>query len=87
MWIVLLTCETHLVYTVRAPVRGPTRAIEGLHRAGVESRSLAEDFDTSHGHRQAPARDGVRLQRVVAEFDQGALGRGPKAVPPADGPA
>ena len=28
-------------------------------------------------HRQAPARDGARLQRVVAELDQGALGRGP----------
>ena len=47
MWIVLLTCETHLVYTVQVPVRGPTRAIEGLHRAGVEFRSLAEDFDTA----------------------------------------
>ena len=47
MWIVLLTCETHLVYTVQEPVRGPTRAIEGPHRAGVEFRSLAEDFDTA----------------------------------------
>ena len=47
MWIVLLTFETHLVYTVQAPVRGPTRAIEGLHRARAEFRSLAEDFDTA----------------------------------------
>ena len=30
-----------------------------------------------HGHRQAPACDGARLQRVVAELDQGAFGRGP----------
>ena len=30
----------------------------------------------THGHRQAPAHDGARLQRVVAELDQGALGRG-----------
>ena len=28
-------------------------------------------------HRQAPAPDGARLQRVVAELDQGPLGRGP----------
>ena len=47
LWIVLLTFETHLVYTVQEPARGPTRAIEGLHRAGVEFRSLAEDFDTA----------------------------------------
>ena len=87
MWIVLLTCETHLVYTVRAPVRGPTRAIESLHRAGVESRSLAEDFDTSLATGKLQLAMVFRLQRVVAEFDQGALGRGPKAVSPADGPA
>ena len=30
-----------------------------------------------HVHRQAPARDGARLQRVVAELDQGPLGRRP----------
>ena len=47
MWIVLLTFETHLVYTVQAPVRGPTRATEVLHRTEVEFRSLAEDFDTA----------------------------------------
>ena len=50
--------------------------IEGLHLAGVEFRSLAEDFDTATLHRQAPALDGARLQRVVAELDQGALGPG-----------
>ena len=37
LWIVLLTFETHLVYTVQAPVRGPTRAIEGLHHAASEN--------------------------------------------------
>ena len=30
-----------------------------------------------HGQREAPAPDGARLQRVVAELHQGALGRGP----------
>ena len=30
-----------------------------------------------HGHRQAPALDCARLQRVVAELDQGALGGEP----------
>ena len=36
-----------------------------------------------HGnvHRQAPALDGARLQRVVAELDQGALGRRPSQGP------
>ena len=34
-------------------------------------------FQHGHGHRQAPAHDGARLQRVVAELDQGALGRRP----------
>ena len=29
------------------------------------------------GHRQAPTRDGARLQRVVAQLDQGPLGRRP----------
>ena len=53
------------------------QVIEGLHRAGVEFRSLSEDFDTCHGQRQAPAPDGARLQRVVAELHPGALGRGP----------
>ena len=46
-----------------------------------------------HIHRQAPALNGARLQRVVEEFDQGALGSGPgegaerRPFPPADGPA
>ena len=53
------------------------QVIEGLHHAGVEFRSLAEDFDTATANREAPAPDGARLQRVVAEFHQGALGRGP----------
>ena len=47
------------------------QVIEGLHRAGVEFRSLSEEFDTatSNGHRQASALDGARLQRVVPELD------------------
>ena len=52
------------------------QVIEGLHRAGVEFRSLSEEFDTATAHRQAPAHDGAGLQRVVAELDPGALGRG-----------
>ena len=60
MWKVLLTFETHLVSTVQAPVLGPTRAIEGLHRAGVEFRSLAADFDT------ATANGKLQLQMVLA---------------------
>ena len=53
------------------------QVIEDLHHAGVEFRSLSEDFDTANGQRQAPARDGACLQRVVAELDQRALGRRP----------
>ena len=69
------------------------QVIEGLHHAGVEFRSLAEDFDTADVHRQAPALDGARLQRVVAQLDQGPLGRRPGegagrgAFPWPDGPA
>ena len=66
---------THIDRLSRGLTHG-LQVIEGLHRAGVEFRSLSEDFDTGHGHRQAPAHDGARLQRVVAELDQGALGRG-----------
>ena len=55
-----MTFETHLVYTVQKPVRGPTRAIEGLHHAGVEFRSPAEDFDT------ATATGKLQLQMVLA---------------------
>ncbi len=53
------------------------QVIEGLHRAGVEFRSLSEDFDTATATGKLPAHDGARLLRVVAELDQGALGRGP----------
>ena len=66
---------THIDRLSRGLTHG-LQVIEGLHRAGVEFRSLSEDFDTATGHRQAPADDGARLQRVVAELDQGALGRG-----------
>ena len=50
------------------------QAIEGLHHAGVEFRSLAEDFDT------ATANGKLQLQmvRVVAKLHQRALGRGPR---------
>ena len=56
--------------------------VERLVRAGcslgnirAEEASGARD-DRGDGLRQAPAHDGARLQRVVAELDQGALGRG-----------
>ena len=50
--------------------------IEGLHRAGVEFRALAEDFDSS------TATGKLQLAMVLAfsewwrKLDQGALGRG-----------
>ena len=66
---------THIDRLSRGLTHG-LQVIEGLHRAGVEFRSLSEDFDTATAHRQTPAHDGARLQRVVAELDQGALGRG-----------
>ena len=74
--------DTLMVTHIDRLSRGLTyglQVIEGLHRAGVEFWSLAEDFDTATatGHRQASALDGARLQRVVAELDQGALGRWP----------
>ena len=52
------------------------QVIEGLHRAGVDPVPVGKlrHLDT---YRQAPALDGARLQRVVAELDQGPLGRGP----------
>ena len=66
---------THIDRLSRGLTHG-LQVIEGLHRAGVEFRSLSEDFGHGHGHRQAPAHDGARLQRVVAKLDQGALPRG-----------
>ena len=52
------------------------QVIEGLHRAGVESRSLSEDFDTATATGKLQLAMVLALQRVVAELDQGALGRG-----------
>ena len=52
------------------------QVIEALHHAGVEFRSLIGGLRHGHGQWEAPAPDGARLQRVVAELDQGALGRG-----------
>ena len=67
---------THIDRLSRGLTHG-LQVIEGVHHAGVEFRSLSEDFDTSTANGQAPAPDGARLQRVVAELDQGALGRWP----------
>ena len=53
------------------------QVIEGLHHAGVEFRSLSEDFDTSTATGKLQLADGARLQRVVAQLDQGPLGRRP----------
>ena len=72
--------DTLVVTHINRLSRGLTyglQVIEGLHRAGVEFRSLSEGLRHGHGQRQAPARDGPRLQRAVAEFDQRALGRRP----------
>ena len=59
---------THIDRLSRGLTHG-LQAIEGLHRAGVEFRSLSEDFDT------ATATGKLQLT-MVAELDQGALGRG-----------
>ena len=53
------------------------QVIEGLHHAGVEFRSLAEDFDTSTANGKLQLADGARLQRVVAQLHQRAFGCGP----------
>ena len=50
--------------------RGPAPGRSGIPVPGGRLRH-------GHFHRQAPALDGARLQRVVAELDQGVLGRGP----------
>ena len=67
---------THIDRLSRGLTHG-LQVIEGLHRAGVEFRSLSEEFRHFNGKWQAPAHDGACLQRVVAELDQGALRRGP----------
>ena len=67
---------THIDRLSRGLTHG-LQVIEGLHRAGVEFRSLAEDFDTSTPTAKLQLSMVLRLQRVVAELDQGPLGRGP----------
>lgn len=52
------------------------QVIEGLHHAGVDQVPVG-GLRHVHSQREAPAPDGARLQRVVAELDQGALGRRP----------
>ena len=66
---------THIDRLSRGLTHG-LQVIEGLHRAGVEFRSLSEDFDTATATGKLQLTMGARLQRVVAELDQGALGRG-----------
>ena len=60
---------THIDRLSRGLTHG-LQVIEGLHRAGVEFRFLSEDFDT------ATATGKLQLTMVLAELDQGALGRG-----------
>ena len=54
------------------------QVIEGLHRAGVEFRSLAEDFDTA---RRPPASSSSQMVLAFSEWwrnsIRGPLGRGP----------
>ena len=53
--------DTLVVTHIDRLSRGPTyglQVIEGLHHAGVEFRSLSEDFDTANGK--------LRLQMVLA---------------------
>ena len=66
---------THIDRLSRGLTHG-LQVIEGLHRAGVEFRSLSEDFDTATATGKLQLTMVLRLQRVVAELDQGALGRG-----------
>ena len=53
------------------------QVIEGLHQGGGGVPVPGGGLRHGHVHRQAPALNGARLQRVVAELDQGPLGRGP----------
>ena len=72
--------DTLMVTHIDRLSRGLTyglQVIEGLHLAGVEFRSLAEDFDTATPTGKLQLAMVLRLQRVVAELHQGALGRRP----------
>ena len=66
---------THIDRLSRGLTHG-LQVIEGLHRAGVEFRSLSEDFDTATATGKLQLTMVLGLQRVVAELDQGALRRG-----------
>ena len=55
-------------------VEGDTLVVTHIDRL---SRGLTYGLQVIDGHRQAPTRDGARLQRVVAQLDQGPLGRRP----------
>ena len=67
---------THIDRLSRGLTHG-LQVIEGLHHAGVGVPVPFGRLRHLDGHRQAPTRDGARLQRVVAQLDQGALGRRP----------
>ena len=66
---------THIDRLSRGLTHG-LQVIESLHRVGVEFRSLSEDFDTATATGKLQLTMGAGLQRVVAELDPGALGRG-----------
>ena len=72
--------DTLVVTQIDRLSRGLTyglQVIEGLHRMGVEFRSLAEDFDTSTSTGKLQLAMVLAFKRVVAELDQGPLGRRP----------
>ena len=56
------------------------QVIEGLHHAGVEFRSLSEDFDTSTAASGGATRSGTARSPARRR-------RGPRGVSPAGGPA
>ena len=67
---------THIDRLSRGLANG-LQVTEGLHHEGVGVPVPGGGLRHCHRQRQAAAPDGARLQRVVAELDQGALGRGP----------
>ena len=97
----LVEGDTLVVTHIDRLSRGLTyglQVIEGLHHAGVEFRSLAEDFDTatSTGKLQLSMvlafsewwRNSIRERSVAGQAKaRGRRRRGPRAVSLADGPA
>ena len=65
--------------TLAPPLTGLTCGLQVIEACtGREwSSGLCGRLRHIDGHRQAPARDGARFQRVVSELDQGSHGRGP----------